>query len=71
MKNHQPVTVEEFTGKNIKLPLPEEVPNVDIQVINYHRPTFGTFHSKFMVVDRKIAVICSNNIQVSRTSPCK
>jgi phosphatidylserine/phosphatidylglycerophosphate/cardiolipin synthase-like enzyme len=38
--------------------------NIDIQVITYHRSTFGTFHSKFMTVDRKYAVISSNNIQV-------
>lgn len=31
---------------------------------NYHRPVMGTFHAKFMVVDRRIAVINSNNVMV-------
>ena len=34
-----------------------------MQVLNYHRPMLGTFHSKFMVVDRKIGIVSSNNIQ--------
>lgn len=28
-----------------------------------HRPVFGTFHCKFMIVDRKVALLNSNNIQ--------
>jgi len=63
MKNHQHVSESEYTGKNIRLPSPTDIPNIDLQVVNYHRPTFGTFHSKFMTVDRKYAVISSNNIQ--------
>lgn len=62
-ENHQPVSVEEYTSKAIKLPHPSEVPNLDMQVQNYHRPTLGTFHSKFMIVDRRIAIVQSNNIQ--------
>ena len=65
LNNHQKVTVGIYTGENVRLPGPEEIPNVDIEVVNYHRPPLGTFHSKFMVVDRKIAVVSSNNIQVS------
>ncbi len=61
--NHQIVSVDEFTGKNVRLPHPDELPHVDLQVVNYHRPVFGTFHSKYMVVDRKIAILSSNNIQ--------
>ncbi|KAL1608390.1 hypothetical protein SLS60_003331 [Paraconiothyrium brasiliense] len=61
--NHQIVTVEEYTSKVVQLPHPSEVPNIDMQVQNYHRPVLGTFHSKFMIVDRKIAIIQSNNIQ--------
>ena len=34
-----------------------------MEVVNYHRPIFGTFHAKYMIVDRKIAIIQSNNIQ--------
>lgn len=62
--NHQPVSPEEYTGKNVRLPSPNEIPHIDLQVVNYHRPIFGTFHSKFMVVDRRIAILSSNNIQV-------
>ena len=61
--NHQIVSVDEYTGKNVRLPHPDELPHVDLQVVNYHRPVFGTFHSKYMVVDRKIAILSSNNIQ--------
>lgn len=35
----------------------------DMQVLNYHRLLLGTFHAKFLVVDRKAALLCSNNIQ--------
>ncbi|KAL5364539.1 hypothetical protein BJX96DRAFT_168364 [Aspergillus floccosus] len=51
-----------ITGK-VRLPSAEEIPNIDMQVINYHRPVLGTFHAKFMVVDRRIALIQSSNIQ--------
>lgn len=52
-----------YTGEKIKLPHPDEVPHLDMQVVNFHRPIFGTFHSKYVVVDRKIAILQSNNIQ--------
>lgn len=61
--NHQMVPVDEYTGKAVKLPHPSEVPNLDMQVQNYHRPVLGTFHSKFMIVDRRFAIVQSNNIQ--------
>lgn len=32
-------------------------------MVNFHRPPLGTFHSKFMIVDRQIATVSSNNIQ--------
>ena len=54
---------QEYTGKNIRLPSPHEAPNIDMEVVNYHRPLLGTFHSKFMVVDRKYGILSSNNIQ--------
>ncbi|THX14416.1 hypothetical protein D6D17_03261 [Aureobasidium pullulans] len=63
LDNHQTVSEEEYTGKNIRLPSTKEAPNLDMQVLNYHRPMLGTFHSKFMVVDRKIGIVSSNNIQ--------
>lgn len=39
------------------------IPNVDLQVINFHRPLLGTFHAKFTVIDRRIALLQSSNIQ--------
>lgn len=52
-----------YTGKAVGLPHPHEIPHIDLEVINYHQPMLGTFHAKYMVVDRKIAVLQSNNIQ--------
>lgn len=65
IKNHQSVPESEFADPNgaIQLPRADELPNVDLQVINYHRPVLGTFHAKFMVVDRRIAAVQSDNIQ--------
>ncbi|CAK7198325.1 hypothetical protein SEUCBS139899_000985 [Sporothrix eucalyptigena] len=60
---HYIVGVDEYTGKNVKIPSPEEMPNIDMQVQNYHQAMVGTFHAKYMVVDRKIAILQSNNIQ--------
>jgi len=37
---------------------------VDLQVISFHRFALGTFHSKFMIVDRQMACVASNNIEV-------
>lgn len=36
---------------------------MDFQAINYHKPLLGTLHAKFMVVDRKMAVVESNNTE--------
>lgn len=65
IKNHQTVPESEFADPKgaIQLPRPDELPNIDLQVINYHRPVLGTFHAKFMVVDRRIAAVQSDNIQ--------
>lgn len=60
---HCIVGVNEYTGKNVCIPSPDEMPNIDMQVQNYHQAMLGTFHAKYMVVDRKIAVLQSNNIQ--------
>ena len=62
-ENHLNVHEKDFAGEKVKLPAPEEIPNIDLQVINYHRPIFGTFHAKFMIVDRRVALLQSNNIQ--------
>ena len=39
------------------------MPNLDFEAINFHKPLLGTLHAKFMVVDRKIAIIESNNME--------
>ena len=39
------------------------MPHLDFQAINFHKPLLGTLHAKFMVVDRKVAVIESNNME--------
>ena len=62
-ENHYVVPQKEYLGKAVALPAPEDIPNIDLEVINYHRPMLGTFHCKYMVVDRKYAVLQSNNIQ--------
>ena len=63
LEPHYLVSEKEFTGKNVKIPPTSEIPNLDLQVMNYHQPMLGTFHAKYMVVDRKIAVLQSDNIQ--------
>lgn len=60
---HYIVSEKEYTSDKVNIPKPEEIPNLDLQVMNYHHPLLGTFHAKYMVVDRKIAILQSNNIQ--------
>src|SRR6187402_2536923 len=40
--NHYPVPEKEYLGKAIDLPQPQDIPYIDLQVINYHRPMLGT-----------------------------
>lgn len=63
LKGHQIVPPAEYTGDAVKLPSPQQIPNIDLEVCNYHHVVLGTFHAKYMVVDRRIAIINSNNIQ--------
>lgn len=60
---HQLVKPEKYTGKTIQLPSPEEIPNLDFEVVSYHRLVLGTLHAKFCVVDRKVAAVMSNNME--------
>ncbi|KAI0515322.1 hypothetical protein F5B22DRAFT_608017 [Xylaria bambusicola] len=60
---HYIVSDSEYTGDAVNLPSRKDIPYVDLQVMNYHQPVLGTFHAKFMIVDRKIGIIQSNNIQ--------
>lgn len=61
IKNHQLVPPEQWG--DLGLPTKEQIPFLDFEVTNYHRPLMGTFHAKFMVIDRRIACVSSNNIQ--------
>ncbi|KAL4898021.1 hypothetical protein BDV59DRAFT_208557 [Aspergillus ambiguus] len=61
--NRLSVPEKKYTSGKVQLPSSEEIPNIDMQVINYHRPVLGTFHAKFMIVDRRVALLQSSNIQ--------
>ncbi|KAL6823459.1 hypothetical protein V8C40DRAFT_280133 [Trichoderma camerunense] len=60
---HQRVKPETYSSKAIQLPTPEEIPNLDMEVVSLHKLVLGTLHAKFCVVDRKIAVVMSNNME--------
>ncbi|KAH6856147.1 hypothetical protein B0I37DRAFT_425195 [Chaetomium sp. MPI-CAGE-AT-0009] len=62
-KPHYIVSEKVYTSSNVNLPPANEIPNIDMEVMNFHTPPMGTFHAKFVVVDRKIALLQSNNIQ--------
>ena len=55
--------VPQSAWKTNGLPTAEEIPNLAMEVLNYHRPIMGTFHAKLLLVDRQVALINSNNIQ--------
>ncbi|KAG6334065.1 hypothetical protein ID866_5028 [Astraeus odoratus] len=57
------VTEEEWLKEVVMLPKRSEMPWIDFELVNYHRPLLGTFHAKFMIVDRKLALVSSNNVQ--------
>ncbi|WVQ99684.1 hypothetical protein IAU59_006823 [Kwoniella sp. CBS 9459] len=58
---HAPVKPNEWAP--LDLPTEQDVPGLDMEVINFHRVLLGTFHAKFLIADRKVALINSNNIQ--------
>lgn len=60
---HQLVKPEKYTGKTIQLPKPEEIPNLDFEVLSLHKLVLGTLHAKFCLVDRKVAAVMSNNME--------
>ncbi|UJR38813.1 hypothetical protein I4U23_031478 [Adineta vaga] len=45
------------------LPDPKQIPNLSLEVHNYHHFIMGTFHTKFLIIDRKLVLLNSNNIQ--------
>ncbi|ROT40726.1 phospholipase D active site-containing protein [Sodiomyces alkalinus F11] len=60
---HHEVAERDFTDRQVALPRRSDIPHLDLHVMNYHRPLLGTFHAKFTVVDRRIALVQSNNVQ--------
>ncbi|KAI9897785.1 hypothetical protein N3K66_007641 [Trichothecium roseum] len=63
VESHQLIKPSAYASKSIQLPAPEEVPNIDIELISMHNMMLGTLHAKFCIVDRKIAALMSNNIE--------
>lgn len=61
--SHQKLKTDVYSGEKIKLPTPEEVPHLDMEVASLHKPLLGTLHAKFMVVDRQIGIAESNNME--------
>ncbi|KAF3317376.1 hypothetical protein TWF173_011028 [Orbilia oligospora] len=57
------VAVAEAEWVTLGLPSTKDAPYVDLEVLNYHNLPIGTFHSKFVVIDKRIAVLNSCNIQ--------
>ena len=57
------IVVKPIYWTRIGLPAQDEIPGVSLEVINYHRALLGTFHAKYLVVDRRVACLNSNNIQ--------
>ncbi|KAL5533428.1 hypothetical protein ACEPAF_5204 [Sanghuangporus sanghuang] len=60
---HNHALVPPTKWESVGLPRPEDLKGIRIEIVNYHRPPLGTFHAKYLIVDRKIACINSNNIQ--------
>jgi len=57
------IIVKPVSWSKIGLPTEDEIPGVALEVINYHRPLVGTFHAKYLIVDRRVACLNSNNVQ--------
>jgi phosphatidylserine/phosphatidylglycerophosphate/cardiolipin synthase-like enzyme len=57
------IIVKPVYWSRIGLPTEDEIPGVALEVINYHRPIVGTFHAKYLIVDRRVACLNSNNVQ--------
>ncbi|KAH6603530.1 hypothetical protein Trco_008305 [Trichoderma cornu-damae] len=60
---HQRVSPAAYSSKGIQLPAPEEIPNLDMEVVGLHNLVLGTLHAKFCVIDRKTAIVMSNNME--------
>lgn len=60
---HRAIRPGEWTGKAVDLPCEEDIPNIDMELVSLHHFVLGTLHAKFCIVDRKVAVVMSNNIE--------
>lgn len=63
ISSHQKLKPEQYDNKHVQLPHPDEVPNLDLQVLSLHTVMLGTLHAKFCVVDGRSALVMSNNIE--------
>ncbi|KAI9621365.1 hypothetical protein KEM48_007768 [Puccinia striiformis f. sp. tritici PST-130] len=52
-----------YDWKLVGLPDLKDIPNIELEVINCHRFPLGTFHSKYLIVDRSVVLLNSNNVQ--------
>ena len=43
LASHQLVDEKDYTSERVALPSKSEIPNIDLEVINYHKPPVGTF----------------------------
>lgn len=59
MRQHNLLSPNDFAIFGI----PSDFTNIRVEVQNQHRSPLGTFHAKFLIVDHKVALISSNNIQ--------
>ncbi|KAG0703755.1 hypothetical protein DFH29DRAFT_914887 [Suillus ampliporus] len=62
-ESHVIVDDAEMASDEVMLPKRSDMPGLDFELVNFHQPVFGTFHCKFLIVDRKMALLNSNNIQ--------
>lgn len=63
LDSHQIIKPAIYASEHIQLPLPEEIPYVDMKVINLHSIPLGTLHSKICVIDGESAAVMSNNVE--------
>jgi hypothetical protein len=57
------ILVDPAYWTRVGLPSEDEIPGISLEVVNYHHPLLGTFHAKYLVVDRRVACLNSNNVQ--------
>ena len=57
------VKPEVYSSDSVGLPKPGDIPNLDFEVMSFHQGLLGTLHAKFLVVDRQVALVMSNNME--------